>query len=278
MLTLPFRQIAHMEQVLAQIPIEDLVLVFSRASNNQLLLVYNNSLLPSHKLLLDGHEFRQLDDLSPADYKDFDGPILGFSALDVVFSNISTHGVNFYHLYHIFENKKQLSEYQRTAYRLAKWLWNERPRFAGHERRGFSKILELALPHLLSKHSLENLVAIKLNSDFTNILDDHSDNLTRVYVNDLDQLISTEDVSGYIIALEEVLSYPSLQNLDRTYWFDLRIIFEQMGQATELRKTCVGLAYYYWRQWNETQNIAYRNLAYSLAAEAWLMEKDVEDL
>ncbi len=278
MLTLPFRQIANMERVLTEIPIEDLVLVFSRESNNQLLLVYNNSSLPSHKLPLDGHEFKRLDDLSPEDYEDFDGPILGFSALDVVFPDISTHGVNFYHLYNIYENKKQLSEYQATAYRLAKWLWNERTRFAGHERRGFSKILELALPHLLSKHSLENLVAVTLSSDFTNVLNDDSDSLTRVYVNDLDQSMPIEDSNVYIVALEEILSCPSFHSLDRLYWFDLRLIFEQMGQAIELRKTCVGLAYYYWSQWKKTQNIPYRNLAYYLATEAWLMEKDVEDL
>jgi len=276
MLTLPFKRISRAEQLLDEFPIDDLVLIFSRQSDDRHLIVYNKSILPNIKN--HDHEMKRLNDLQPDDYRDFDGPILGFSALDVVFPDIPTRGVNFYHLFHAFENRRLLSEYKNTAFNLAKWMLTERQQFSGQVERGYSKVLELALPRLLSDYSMENLVATVIDPDFENLIKGKHDSLQRIYVEDLEHLKSMPRSDQYVIAFEELMSHDPLRALDKSYWFDIRLLFGQLGQSAALRKTCLSLARYNWNQWQISRKSENRTFAYSLAGEAWLMNRDAEDL
>jgi hypothetical protein len=275
MLTLPFRQIANVEHMLDQYLIEDLVLVFCMQSEDQCLLVYNRSSLPS--LQHDGWNSICLDDLTPEDYLSFNGPVIGFSALDVVFPDIPTHGVNFYHIYQIFEHKERLPQYQQTAYHLAEWLLEKKERFTGREQRGYGKIIELALPHLLKNQALENLVAVLPHSNFSVFLQNGPQSMQRIYIEDLDQL-KVLDEKRWIITFEEILTLHPTSNWNQAYWFDLRLVFQQMQESNTLRQTCSGLARYYWQEWQNTQIDIFKNFAYTFAAESWVMEKEAEDL
>ncbi len=276
MFTLPFRQVANVERILDQNLIEDLVLVFCAQSTDQYLLVYNCYPLPS--LQRDGWNCIYLDNLTPEDYRSFNGPVIGFSALDVVFPDIPTHGVNFYHIYQIFEHKQQMPQYQQTAYHLARWLWENKKRFIGREQRGYGKIIELALPQLLKNQTLENLVAVLPDPDFTIFLQDVPQSLQRVYVENLDQL-GTPNNKRWIVSFEEILTLHPTSIWDQDYWFDLRLVFRQMQQLDALHQTCLKLGWYYWEKWlQSTQIDIFKNTAYTLAAEAWVMENEVEDL
>ena len=278
--TLPSQKIRQIEQMLDQIPLEDVVLIFSQNAkeDQRCLLVYNTTYLP---IMPNIHwSARSLTDLKPDDYTRFDGPVLGFSALDVAFPNIPTHGVNFYSLQYIFDSKGQQTQYRETAYRLAKWLWEHRLQFADSKedlRRGQSKIIELALPKLLSVQNIEHLIAVLPPDDLEEYLSDQWDSLQTISLENVDAL-SQIDAECWIVTLEEIALFNPELGRDQVHFTDLRFILRRAGRTNELQQICRALAHRCWQEWQSSQNPDFKKAAYTLAAEAWLMKEDVEDL
>ena len=93
---LPFEQVNRITHQLTNDMLEQLVAVFSKRQNDDLLLVY----LPQHEPSSDLGQVRaiSLDDFRHWDISGYDGLIIAFSAIDVVRSDIPTVGPNFFPL------------------------------------------------------------------------------------------------------------------------------------------------------------------------------------
>ena len=276
--------------MLDDVDLEDLVVVFSQADGNRYLLVYNAEKLPA--MASPNCQARSLDEIQkhPMDYASFDGPVVGLAAIDVILPDVPTHGTNFYSIEHIFRRNQKFEQLQKTSYRLAQRLLRhleDLPKAKREQlwRRGCSKIIRLALPTVLARHPLENLVAVLPAADLHEYLDVQRQGYHLIYnaplqPGDLDLLYheSNDSDPSWVVALEEV----SLFNLELSRrpnrFIDLRAILRQMDQEEALGRTCRQLARRCWREWRASGDHQFCSAAYSLAAEAWLAEEDVEDL
>lgn len=284
---LPFQHIRRIERILDHARLEDLVLILSQADGTQYLLVYNAA--PPVRPADAAWETCRLGDLidDPTLYTSFDGPVVGFAALELLLPDLPSYGVNFYTIDRLFHQHRQLNILHRSGYQLAQTLISALRRRAPNEResvwmRGCARAIELALPHLLAGQSLDNLVAIVLESDDSaDFLDLNSCRL--LYnspggPNDLLHLPQQISDSGqcWVAALDEIyLFHPQLPRPATT---DLRVILRRMDLRRTQQQTCRALAMRCWGEWNTSSRPEFRDAAYSLAAESWLAEEDVEDL
>ncbi|NJN68693.1 MAG: hypothetical protein HC884_19305 [Chloroflexaceae bacterium] len=295
MQTLPFQKIRTLEHMLLnEVVMDDLVVVLSKHDSDQCLLVYNTETdddlpPPPHP----DHRVARLGTLYHADYANFDGPVIGLSAVDVILSGVPTHGINFYPIERIFRQKNQLEPFLRTSYRLACTLARHLAGLRGVERerknhRGHTKIIQLSLPLLLGRHPLDNLVAVLPSKDLRVFLDLDHQGYQLIYnrptpTHDREWLRTSSpdhspDFSPWVAMFEEAsLFHPSLSRVVRRP-VDLRTVLRQMDQADLLEATGRRLAQRCWNEWEATGSPALRDAAYTLATEAWLVDEDVEGL
>ena len=269
-----YDKIREIEKILDEAPLENLALLFSRKSGDKYLFVYHTNSLPS--LPHPNWQVKRLDSLKPADYAEFDGLLVGYSALDVVFPDIPTHGSDFYHIQHIYDAKNRPMPYQ-DLYRLATWLHARESSFTD-ARRGRSKIIELALPHLLQNiENLENLIAVIPNANLDKFLADEHDHFQMIYL-DGDNPLSSLSGEEWLVALEEIHFLNEKLGQNQTTFSDLRLTLRQSGRGKDLQNTCRAWARFFWQNWLSANRLDFKKTAYGLAAEAWLMGEDVEDL
>jgi AAA ATPase domain len=287
---LPFQKVREIERMLDDVEIEDLIAVFSQTDGNQYLLIYNVERLPAIRGAT--RQARRLAEIKqrPADYADFDGPLVGLSAIDLILPDVTTHGVNFYSLEHIFYRRQKHITLRQTSYRLAQTLLAHLEALPATERehiwqRGSANVIRLALPTLLAEQPIENLVAVLPDQDLHAYLDQRQHNYQLVYndvsqphdVDILREQISNSDAQ-WIVALEEICLFKPWLGWKPERFIDLRPVLRQIGPAQVLGQTCGELARRCWRAWQESGKQQLRATAYALAAECWLVDEDVEDL
>jgi hypothetical protein len=269
-----YNKIYEIEKMLDQVPLDNLALLFSQENGSKYLFVYHTDSLPT--MPDPNWQAKQLEQLKPSDYAEFDGLLVGYPALDVAFPDIPTHGSSFYHIEHIYDAKNRQISSQDT-YQLAKWLHQHEPKFT-NSRRGRSKIIELALPYLFQTiNNFENLVAIIPNEDIDKFLNSQQDSLQTIYL-DNENALSNLSGDEWLVALEEIHFLNDRLGQKRPFFSDLRLILRQSGHKKDLQNTCRYWSHDFWQKWQSSKNPDFKKTAYSLAAESWLMEEDVEDL
>ena len=283
---LPFQHIRHVEEMLREVDLEHLVLILSAADRGRYQLVYN---APPPVAPFDARwSTSALSDLvaNPALYANFDGPVIGFAALELLLSDLPTYGVNFYLIDRLFERHGQLAMLHRNGYRLARTLAEYLRQQVADKRqtvlsRSYARVIELALPNLLAGQPLDQLVAVVFNGGEDDLLDPNSCQLLyndRDGPADLRYLPQRMDSTGecWVVTFEELyLFHP---RLPRSAMSDLRVMLRRMDLRQTQQHTCRRLALRCWDEWQATGHLAFRAAAYSLAAEAWLIDEDVEDL
>lgn len=278
MQTLAFHKLNQIKSALKHIPQKDLVLVFSQAAGDRLLLIYNAADPPA----VPDPEWQthSLKDLQPSNYADFDGLVCGISALDVILPGIPTHGLNFCSFRHLFTSPAAQASLKQNKFRLARFLLNYLEALPPEERtqlwyRGAAKIFELSLPVLLEGSPLENLVAILPAQDLQEYLEEKAFQL--IYVRELGEGVRFAE-GQWVLALEEInLLYPGIFAEDERF-LALRPILRDLGEGAAIAETCRTLARQLVAYAEQVDDDGFRPAAYSLAAEAWLWDEDVEDL
>ncbi len=255
--------------------LKDLVAVFSRENAPDLMLVYNCDAPPPPQRKIT--EVISIHDLVDRDLSRFDGPAIGFSALDVIREDVPTKGPEFYAIEHVFQERGLDDSLNHTRHRLARFLiryLDDLP--AGKRktvsRRGESKALQLALPTILSQHPTQDLVAILPGPDLERFVAGQEFHSIYGLPSGSVQLealgVGSED---WVIALEEVQSFQPAINPQSPHFIELRHCLRQAGQTDVLYDTCCRLA------WHCLQSDMVPT-AVTLLAEAWLAQEDVEDL
>jgi hypothetical protein len=286
MTSLPFQKINQLKELLERASpadLADLVLIFTCNEHDDCLFVYNRTTLP--EMDNPAWETIRLDSLAAADYAGYDGPVIGFETLDLLFPDVPTHGIHFYNIRHIFDDLDQQQEYIQTSYRLAVYQYNQSEKFRPNQAEGDmnrwnAKIVQLALPRLLANRSLEGLVAALPSEGLKDYLDETPDSqgITLIYVKDIEKLRHfPHNKSQWIVTLDDLsLINPHLK--DNPCLINLRSIMRHMGETWQLSQTCLDLAGWMWQVWQDTHNQEYQAAAYSLAAEGWLAREDEFDL
>jgi len=290
MQTLPFKKIHQIEQMLEGIAIENLVLVFSQLDSDRYLLVYNTEDQPP-PIANPAVQVLRLHDIEWTDYASFDGPVAGLSAIDVILQDVPTHGVNFYSIEQIIRKRGDFKTLAETSYRLACTLLQHLKSLTGAEhqrswRRGCTKVIQLALPALLARHPIDNLVAVLPVTDLDEYLDRQKQGY-RLFYNDPSH---PDDVSKlrqcaidpdehWVAALEEINLFDARWGQQNKRFIDLRTVLRQMQGDNVLTETCRQLARRCRREWEASPGQQqFQDAAYTLAAEAWLALEDTEEL
>ncbi len=276
MVSLPFNKLQQAEQLLRRVPLEDLVLMFPGREENAFLLVYNRDEIP--ELPEKTWVAKRLEDLNPSDYAKSDKPIIGFSALDVAFPYIPTHGVNFYPIEQTTAYKGMRDIYLENAYHLAQWLRRKCSGSSTQIHRCEAKVVELALLKALPRRA-ENMVAGLIRSESKDFPNDLPDSVQWMYTKDIDELgQEVYDAKTWIVGLEEIGLFNSALGLKNRRFIELRTILQQIEITSALQQTRLKLAQICWNEWQTSGDGKFKETAYSLGSEAWLAERDVENL
>jgi hypothetical protein len=283
--TLPFQIIRHIEQLIDQLPVEDLVLILSQASGARFLLVYNGDPPPAPSdAPWEALPLSELID-HPASMASFDGPAVGFPALAIMLPDLPTHGVQFTPIDRLLCQRRQLDLLQRTSYRLARTLATFLGNLDAGARAqswnpGRAWLAQLALPSMLAGRPLENLVALSSSGELDDLLNAQAWTWiynSPIHPDDIAGAAIDRSVCGVLAALDEMLLFrPDLR--DAEIVIDLRVALRQIGAVPALRRTCRGLALRCWQSWELSGERVFHDTAYTLATESWLANEDVEDL
>lgn len=275
-----YHRIDKIKSALPDKSLENLVAVFSQMDGPRQLLVYNalGFPLPDSKT----RQIVPLYELLDHDLGEFDGPVIAFSAIDVIRSVMPTKGPNFYALEDVFLERNAHAALYRTMRGLARYLTDyldslpaEQEQLLHH--RGVSKILQLALPKILSETPVKDLVAALPPVNLQKVLDKQNWQLfynAPSQPNDLENLnASAED---WIVALEEIsLFHPSIHPRAE-YFLELRDVFHQADMSDSLPSTCKNLALRCFQR-SESES-RFKKAAFLLMTEVWLATEDAEDL
>ncbi len=260
--------------------LENLVAVFSQLNGPRQLLVYNSLSFP-----LPASKTRQivpLYKLLDYDLSEFNGPVIAFSAVDVIRSVMPTKGPNFYALEYVFLERKAHAALYHTMRGLARYLTDYLDSLPAEQEqslhhRGVSKILQLALPAILSQSPVKDLVAALPPSNLQKILDKQN---WQLFYNAPSQPYDLENLNAsaedWIVALEEIsLFHPDIQP-HAEHFLELRDVFQQADMSNSLPETCKNLALRCFQQ--AKSETRFKKAAFLLMAEVWLATEDAEDL
>jgi hypothetical protein len=305
MLDLPYEKLLEIQQSITIL--DNLVAVFSQRQGQRLLQVFNAETppVPSHDSLKT-ITLRQLIEIPERDLTDFDGLMVGFSALDVIRADLVTKGPLFSPLDQIFIERGETAVLNRTLANLSteimRQLREEGEQAAGSNRqRAEARALEIALPFMLQERDCENLVAILPIGEMNRFISKKSCRFvyfgqyeeassagqTAQSVFSLEDFASVElDANNWVIAMEEAALFNPVMRVDTPRFLDLRRVLRSTGKEKALQSTRLGLA----RNLLDLQARArlrgllvegsqpFLPAARALVAEYWLAESELEDL
>ncbi len=281
-----FKKIKAIEKILAEIDLNDLVLVLSKKEEDLFLLVYNAEKLPA-KPSPETIRMQLLAMLEPGECMEYDGPVLGFPELDIVIPDIPLHGDAFYSLEHLFQKYNRLETMYETAFRLAGRLYKrfrelDEVRRENQKESWYFRIIKLALIKLLwekRKAIRGNLAGFILNTANEKFLNALSENMQMLYIDKLpDWRDMTPGPGQWIAAFEETGLLN--KNLGKTnpHFIELRPVFHRAGLTQALKEHILNLAICCRQEGERSGDSDLQHTAYALGVEAWTIDEDVEDL
>lgn len=275
-------KIERIKATLRQATLENLVAVFSHSGDDALLLVYtsNAELSPSAAF-----QCIALEDLPRQNLDEYDGPILSFTALDLIRGDILSKGPGFYPLAKLLFEWDREPELNRTRFHLAQFLWTIRSDARASESsdwamRMTSKTIELALPALIENWQRENLVAVIPHSDLGDLL---SGRATLVYAGDpvpapgpaqclpMEQLKQVPmGPESWIVAFEDLEKFDARLFPRSPRFMELRYFLHGAASRAAYHATLQYLARDCIARSDESND--WRTLAFVLAGEYWLSQ------
>lgn len=282
--TIKPEKIERIKKALHGAPLENLVAVFSHAADDALLLVYTSG---AERARGAGFESISLEDLPRQSLDRYDGPILSFTALDLIRGDILAKGPGFYPLGKLFFERDCVSGLNRTRFNLAQFLWTigsgaHTSNPEDWTRRMWSKTIELALPALIDNWPRENLVAIIPPGDLGEVL---SGSATLVYagatpaVDGPARCIPLEQLAQvllgpepWIVAFEDLEYFDARLHSRSPRFMELRYFLHAPPSLVDYQATLQCLARHCLAQADERRD--WRALALSLASEYWLSRPD----
>jgi hypothetical protein len=275
---LAYQKIDEIKDMLGEVELENLVAVFSQARKPGYLFVYYDTPLTP---LSPRVQVVPLSDLPDLGLSDFDGPVVGFSALDVIRPDVLTKGPSFYAIERLFLDRGLQAALHRTMRNLACYLADYLTTLpTDHEamlyRRGVSKVLQLSLPAVAASRT-GNLVAAVPGRDLHRVASGEDWRLIHDDLSQLDDLNGL-DVHGrdWVVAVDEMHLFQPELDPQAEHFLELRDVFRIAGLDEALQNTCRTLA---WRCYTRAETgMDFLEAAVSLMAEAWLSTQDTEDL
>jgi hypothetical protein len=278
---LPFHKRQLIENLLDQVDTRDLVMVFTQPADEGCLLVYNAVELPVQPK---PHLSILLHELQSANYANYTSLVAGFSAVDVLFPDIPTHGINFFSIDSILRQRYKLAELQQTTHHLAQTIWRYYQTLQAGEKQRLSdrccaKVVQLGLPLWLTQKNVEGLLAVIMPENLGDFLDGKREP-ELIYLEGGNQAFADKKMpeNRWVATLEEAcLFHPAF---DETNWHfvELRGVLRGMNRANTLTQTLRRLAYLCHVHYQDEKDGQWLTAAYALAAEAQLVRENVEDL
>lgn len=279
--------------------------VFSQKNSQRLLQVFNVEALtvvPS-----EGVKAITLREFMERDLADYDGPFVGFSALDILREDLVTKGTSFYPIERIFREHGQTEALYQTldnlSIELMRHLSEQGEQTSTPLRQWVeARALYMALPSVLEDRVCDNLVAILPIGQLNRFISKKSFRFLYgakpkfpLPVQLATQgFLTLEDLPGlkvdmntsWVVALEEVALFNPVIRADKPLFLELREVLRRAGKERELQATRLALA----RELISTQekirsrgllvtdSQPYLPVARALAAEYWLAQSELEDL
>jgi len=227
----------------------------------------------------------------------YDGPRVGFAAIDLLRPDLATKGPTFYALDHIFRQQGRTAEL-RAAWRTLgcflfdRWregVWRLQPK---QQERAVAHIHRLIAPSILAQAPRRDLLALLPDADLEAYI---ADGRCRLVYRCLPDTLSVTAVSHLVeeftqpnylgagqalLALEELCCLRDDVLPDDQRFQELRTILRRSGLGAELAATIAGLSKECAArvEADPTRAPFWRQLHYMLAVESQLGQIDVEDL
>jgi len=232
-----------------------------------------------------------LDGLPILDLSPYNGPVVCFSELDVIRPDLLTKGPRFHSIEPLLRHSIGQWGLNQTAYALAVAMLGFVDEIAPESNqplraRALPKIIALALPNLLARRPTHGLIALRLGADLWRYLQDFAAQwiyLSRGDTAERDVIALAEFESAdpigpgdWLIALEEIQLFRADINPRAPHFIDLRPILRAAGGSGALCQTLFDLAHLCHRR--SRREARFRIPAWSLAAECWLADEEIDDL
>jgi len=275
----PFEQVERIKQALSDEGVlPGLIAAFSKATSDDLLLVYPGrppAARPPGSMAI------TLADLAAANLLEYDGPIMGLAAIDLVRWDIPTKGPEFCRLDRFLRRQGQARLLRESWVELASYLRQKldeitstRPDEARGQR-ALAEIAAISAPQKIASLPMarrRGMVAFIPERNEAVCLDETSlDAMSGLDLHPEEKVIALEEVRPLIEA-----SYPP--HLQNHYPIELRTILRRSQLDADLGGTLGALALAFHRRWGRTGTPEDRERAYALALELQLAKGDVDDL
>jgi hypothetical protein len=255
-----------------------LVAAFSKAKGDDLLLVYLEgppaALPPASRAIT-------LDELPGEPLLPYDGPIVGFAAIDVLRWDIPTKGPEFYRLDRFLRRLGQAE--------LLRQSWAA---LAGHLQGRLGELVAASADEALEARAVAEIAAISAPLRIAGLpaavrrgmvaFVPGRDLAVRLDQTPLEAMAALRlDPAEKLIALEEVrpfLEAAAAEGLRARYPVELRTVLQRGELEDELPDTLRLLAQAFHRRWERGRAAPDRRRAYALALELHLAKGDVDDL
>lgn len=284
--------IQDVNHITAQVPQDDLVAVFTLNNGGGGLLVYNVESAPTLPDAVEqaGWHARTLYGLHPGDYTRYDGPVISIATIDVLLDDIPTHGVHFFPLEDlpVFRESTAAGVFARTTNRLVKMVnddWQALPADEQIRQRPVycKRVIQLCLPSALQKYGGDpDLVGLRVDLSDLDCPPLAMDMIRPIYnrPGEPDDILSLSSLTEgeWVAGLREIrLLVPNLKQ-HAAHLLSFRPALRRFLGGEFVANSCRQFARRLWQENDRLKQDELRCSAYSLAAEAWLEERDTTDL
>jgi len=271
MRNLPFWRVAQIEQVCSNLPLDGLVLILTKESQEGGMLVYLEKPAASFSLPANWQS-GELDALQADDFLRWDGLAVGYDPLSLHFPWLITQGISFYSIRHLYSSLRHLDLYRENARRLGQWLYTHHPEGPLAESRRFLKMLELLAPTWLESDDPKGSIGLALDTlDLLPYLEGERCPFWLTPAN----LAGAASAACWLTfaELENVFpegAHPPIQEWRPMLWKNEKqtLLIEALDQASR----------YFWQQAEAHHRSDFGSQAYALALEKWLAQTDTDHL
>lgn len=275
---IPFERMERIKGELTDELLPGLIAVFSKASSDDLLLVYLDrarGARPPRRVAI------TLADLPGTDLSEYDGPTLGLAAIDLIRPDIPTKGPQFTRLDRFLRKRGEVDVLLQTWADLADYLAETLDEgLLGRSddtfrRRATAEIAGISAPHQIARLSPDRrrgmIAFAPARGEAVNLGDAGLEAMARLALGPDETIVALEEV-------RPLLGVAATGQAQNGYPIELRTVLRRSKLEDELPGTVRDLALAYYQRWERTGAPEDAERAYALALERHLAYSDVDDL
>lgn len=276
--------------------LEYLTAIFSQSRSQRLLLVYNIDSLSELPVLPDWQE-RSLEACTLADLPEqelnvYDGPVVSFTALDLIRNDILTKGPHFYPIENFFLEVGERERLLRSMHRLAGVLVDNLAKWPAQRAEQLryrieAKAIQLALPYMLAHWDCNQLVGVIPNKDLATFITSGDCQLVyslpeaaRLPVNGVPitklATLGLNTQRDWVVGMDEIGLFDAGIQSTAPFFLELRHLLLLAGKEHELQGTLRSLASQCYDL--RFSSSSFEKRAWMLMAEARLASIELDDL